>query len=170
MSEVILDLARLTDMHPLLPVPIAREFAFRGGMALQGQGHRTPCQLEVDMPGAETKVTALIQWQPVLESDRLQADVNRTTEDGAEAIALALVKAMRGWKVRRRLQNGESADWLLLDDDNNLVALEISGVNGAPSARRLREKVRQVANVKDVTCRSACVVAFAAPVTFLADA
>jgi len=56
-------------------------------------------------------------------------DANVVTELGAEALALALVHETRGWVVRRRLQRGEFADWLLDAPDGKVVALEVSGTD-----------------------------------------
>jgi hypothetical protein len=57
-------------------------------------------------------------------------DRNRITEDGAEAIALALAHQHRDLRVVRRVQ--QHADWLLEDhkgDKHERVALEVSGVD-----------------------------------------
>lgn len=96
-------------------------------------------------------------------------DYIRVTEDAAEAITLALVSVARGWVVRRRLQRGEFADWLLMDQDNNSIALEISGVDTVDvGTRRLRQKVEQVRQSRDVNVRAACVVELRPPRSRLA--
>ena len=82
-----------------------------------------------------------------------QLDRKRVTEDAAEAITLALVNVAFGWVIRRRLQQGESADWLLEDRGNNLVALEVSGLDAGDWAKRLREKTSQIEGVRiDSAC------------------
>lgn len=99
-----------------------------------------------------------------------QRDHHRVTEDGAEALALALVNIVRGWVVRRRLQRGEFADWLLQAPGDLLVALEVSGIDGTPDHRRLEEKLRQVKRAKVGDHQSACVVAFGPPAASLVTA
>lgn len=101
-------------------------------------------------------------------SDSAQIDRHRVIEDAAEAIALALVHKARGWIVRRRLQRGESADWLLLDPQRKHVALEVSGIDVADSGRRLREKKEQARQTTAASRKAACVVELAAPRAALA--
>ena len=67
------------------------------------------------------------------------------------------------WVVRRRLQRGESADWLLRDSEDNLVALEVSGLDTADGGRRLREKLTQAQRASAAGQRAACVIELAAP-------
>ena len=65
--------------------------------------------------------------------------------------------------VRRRLQRGESADWLLRDADNELVALEVSGTDGGDGGRRLRDKTLQARRALVASRHAACVVELAFP-------
>ena len=95
-----------------------------------------------------------------------QHDANRITEDGAEAIALAVAHKTKAWRVVRRLQREEHADWLLEHQDNGvrkLVALEVSGVDKGTIRDRLREKLAQVTKSSDVDQRCAGVVGFQQP-------
>lgn len=96
-------------------------------------------------------------------------DVNRVTEDTAEAIALALVHHARGWVVRRRLQRGDFADWLLMDPAHNLVALEVSGVSHPDGGARMRTKIIQVQKCSIRPTRAACVVTLASPESSLVE-
>jgi hypothetical protein len=68
-----------------------------------------------------------------------QHDHNRVTEDGAEAVALALAHRHLAWRIIRRMQRGGSADWLLEDARGETVALEVSGVDRGSIATRLSE-------------------------------
>lgn len=95
-----------------------------------------------------------LDWERVLSSGLLswpgadlskvdQHDYNRITEDGAEAVALAFVNRHRAWRVIRRMQREEHADWLLEDareGGRQIVALEISGVDRGSIVARLAEK------------------------------
>jgi hypothetical protein len=97
-------------------------------------------------------------------ADAEQLDRHRVTEDGAEALALALVHAARGWVVRRRLQRGDFADWLLVEPSRtHLVALEISGTDDTDDTQRMVDELEQVAKSSAGSQRAACVVRFLDP-------
>ena len=138
-----LDLGHLKDMHPLLPLSTAREYAYRAAVGLERHGHEPGATLTFRLDAEEGK--ANVRWPLVAGDGIAQLDFIRVTEDAAEAITLALVHVTRGWTVRRRLQRGEAADWLLIDGDKTLVALEVSGVDTRDiRQRRLKEKAGQV--------------------------
>lgn len=111
-----------------------------------------------------------LAW-PKLDPDFLdQHDTKRLTEDGAEAIALALGHRARGWRVVRRMQQGEHADWLLEESsqgDRERIALEVSGVARGGITARLAEKLEQVSHSEDMDQRWAGVVGFEEPVAAL---
>ena len=89
-------------------------------------------------------------------------DDNRVTEDGAEAVALSYANSTEGWVVKRRLQRGESVDWLLRNEAKWL-ALEVSGMRTGDPSERLRAKMQQVARCTLPASRLAIVVAFETP-------
>lgn len=154
-------------MHPLLPASTVAEFTTRGALALQRHAHQPLCELRISFHDGTPDSVALLDWERVPLTLRAQFDSNRITEDGAEAVALTLVHSYYKWTVRRRLQRGESADWLLESPGARLVALEVSGIDGAYNSRRLNEKRRQASRAIVAPCRSACVVAFGPPVASL---
>jgi hypothetical protein len=99
-----------------------------------------------------------------------QHDSKRLTEDGAEAIALALGHRVRGWRIVRRLQQGEHADWLLEESSAGAslrIALEVSGVARGSITSRLTEKLEEVSRSEDVDQQWAGVVGFQRPVAAL---
>lgn len=157
----------MKQMHPLLPATTAAEYAHRAGLALQSRGHAPGLDCTLVNEGDET--TTVLEWDMADGVAGQQLDRIRVTEDGAEAVALVLAHVARQWVVRRRLQRGEFADWLLSDATGDLVALEVSGIDGAPDARRLEEKLGQVTQVTICVLRSACVVAFGPPLVALAS-
>ena len=109
-------------MHPsLLGHPI--DFSKCGGLALQRAGHTSPVRAGINHDGLEA--TAEIEWLSQGLSLLDVLDSNRITEEGAEAVALTYVNATAGWVVKRRLQRGESADWLL-HNEAGWLALEVS--------------------------------------------
>ncbi len=150
-------------MHPLLATTTTAEYALRAAVALQRREHRPGAGLSINLDGGIGSLDAVLDWNKVDNEEARQLDNHQVTEDAAEAVALAFVSVSRGWIVRRRLQRGEFADWLLRDADGLPVALEVSGVDGPRDAKRTREKVRQVCKVDFASIRSACVVAFGPP-------
>ena len=155
-----LDLDGLRIRHALLPAEFASDLGLHAAVALAQH-----------TPGVEMKATVLLeQHTPVLSwsvrsaDEAEQLDTNRVTELGAEAIALSLVHATRGWVVRRRLQRTEFADWLLADAAGGRVALEVSGTIDGGARGRMREKLAQVAGCVAAPTRVACVVRFIEPV------
>jgi len=114
----------------------------------------------IDHDGQEA--TAEIAWQSQALALLNVLDSHRITEDGAEAVALTYVSCKAGWVVKRRLQRGESADWLLRNEDGWL-ALEVSGTTAGDPYVRLQEKKQQAARCSLPVSRLAVVVAFDRP-------
>lgn len=154
-----LALQDLCSKHPVLrghPTDLAK----CGGLALQRSGHASPVVARVDHDGVAA--TAEIEWLSQGMSVLEVLDSNRVTEDGAEAVAIAYANSKAGWVVKRRLQRGEFADWLLRSEAGWL-ALEVSGtISGEPLARLEQEK-RQIARCALPAGRLAVVVAFDRP-------
>jgi hypothetical protein len=156
----------LKKMHPLLPAATAIEYGHRAAVGLERHRHESGVTLAAVI---ETEAReGRLYWTGSFSRDAEQLDTLRVTEDAAEAVALALVHVARGWAVRRRLQRGEAADWLLQDSDSRLVALEVSGIDTGDVADRLRLKLGQARRATLVNRRAACVVELATPHATLA--
>ena len=148
-------------MHPLLPAVAAAEYGHRAALGLERHGHEPGAILETILDRESGEAGLL--WMRSATGDAEQLDQHRITEDAAEAIALALVHEAQGWVVRRRLQRGESADWLLHDPKARPVALEVSGIGEGEDPQRLRQKLEQVRGVTVAQHRAACVVEMPVP-------
>lgn len=161
---MLLDLAQLRDMHPRLPSDLALLIMTRAALGLQRNGHTPGIEISLEIERLSTR--GLLAW-PVADLDKLdQHDQRRITEDGAEAIALALVHQNRGWRVVRRMQQEEHGDWLLeqlAENQRQVVALEVSGIDRGSIGQRLNEKLRQVSQSTDVDQQWAGVVGFEEP-------
>lgn len=96
--------------HPLLKGHLVDLYK-SGALAFERASHISPVRAEVDHDGLAATVE--IEWVSNNVMDLDVSDAHRLTEDGAEAVALAYIYAKSGWVVKRRLQRGESADWLL---------------------------------------------------------
>jgi len=159
-----INLAELREMHPRLPPDLAFALAARAALGLQRNGHGSPVAMELEVERAA--IRGSLAWIVSDPTHLEQHDYHRVTEDGAEAITLALVHRRRGWRVVRRMQREEHADWLLEQTEEGprqVVALEVSGVDRGSIAGRFAEKLVQVALSADVDQRWAGVVGFEEP-------
>jgi hypothetical protein len=151
-------------MHPRLPADLAASIVVRAALGLQRNGHASGVKLDIDV--ARVQIDGFLDL-PTADIEKLdQHDHNRVTEDGAEAVALALVYAARGWRVVRRMQREEHADWWLEGEgqgSRQTIALEVSGVDRGPIGVRLAEKLAQVTLSLDADQRWASVVGFEKP-------
>jgi hypothetical protein len=164
---VLIDLGKLREMHPRLPVEIAHELMTRAALGLARHEHRPGVAVHLEVE--DESHAGSLSWAPAA-GGREQHDEKRITEDGAEAVALAFAHRFRGWSIVRRMQQEERADWLLeqgRDADRQTVALEISGVDRGAVSGRLRQKLSQVSGALDVDERWAAVVGFQAPQAIL---
>lgn len=163
-----IDLADLREMHPRLPEDLALVMIGRAALSLQTNGHESPVNIRLDVERAVTR--GMLSWAVSDPSFLDQHDSKRLTEDGAEAIALALGHRARGWRIVRRLQQGEHADWLLEESSAGAslrIALEVSGVARGSITSRLTEKLEEVSHSEDVDQKWAGVVGFQQPVAAL---
>ena len=163
-------LRKLRSLHPLLPAHLCDLMVERAALAFRRSGHRSPVPAVAEGSFfADSSFDAA--WPTTSGPIRRKAhDEKRITEDGAEAVILTLVGLARGWRVSRRLQQGESADWLMTDEGTALeIALEVSGVSDGPITKRLREKLVQVSKT-DADERWAGVVGFEKPVVGMEQA
>jgi hypothetical protein len=147
-------------MHPKLrgsPIDLSKF----GGLALQRSGHASPVVAAIAHDGIED--SGEIEWMSQDAAALATLDSRRVTEDGAEAVALAYTHVKSGWTVKRRLNQRESADWLL-QNESGWLALEVSGTEEGDPLGRLREKKKQVARCSLTNVnRLAIVVAFNGP-------
>lgn len=163
-----LDLAKLREMHPVLPFDVALVMVGRAALALERNAHKPGVSLSLDLERILSR--ALLSWPAAELSNIDQHDHNRITEEGAEVVALVLAHRYRSWQVVRRMQRGDHADWLLADVREGAeqeVALEISGVDRGSITARLSEKLSQVGKNTDADQRWACVVGFEEPMAAL---
>jgi hypothetical protein len=119
-----IDVGRLLEMHPHLAGVTGADCVHKSAVGLARHGHRPGVTLDIAFDGRRER--RALYWPADSGANGDQLDVHRVTEDTAEAIALALVNVVRGWVVRRRAQREECADWLLLDTNNHLIALEVA--------------------------------------------
>jgi hypothetical protein len=163
-----IDLADLREMHPRLPEDLMLVMIGRAALSLQKNGHGSPVNIRLDVDRAVTR--GKLAWPDSDPGFLDQHDTKRLTEDGAEAIALALGHKARGWRIVRRLQQGEHADWLLEESNAGVslrIALEVSGVARGSITSRLTEKLEEVSRSEDVDQQWAGVVGFQQPVAAL---
>jgi Mg-chelatase subunit ChlI len=168
---VDIDLNQLREMHPKLGVVQALNMVELATLALERNAHTSGARVSLVLE--QVLSSGVLLW-PAADLSKIDLyDHNRITEDGAEAVALVLVHRHREWRVVRRIQHGEHADWLLEDCQGGVherVALEVSGVDRGATNSRLTEKLIQVAKMMNVHQRWACVVGFEEPTAVLRPA
>lgn len=155
------ELAALTGIAPESAEPLA----LRCAVALQRR-HSPGVLLTGDVNGSA--ISEELRWRAKAAATSEHEDRNRATEEGAEAIALALAAVHRSWRVKRRLQSqfAEGADWLLSDSATGTkVVLEVSGTDAGDLDALLVRKLAQ-AKRSPFAARgrpAACVVGFSEP-------
>ena len=129
--------------------PLRRQWgatlAEAGCVCLESQGHSSGATLTV-RGYAEDSYT--ITWSPASEQARNLAynDAGKTTEMGAEGIAVLIARAVIGYEVIRRSRRGDGFDyWLGAWAETEFIAqagLEVSGIRNG-SDRQIRARVRE---------------------------
>lgn len=160
-----IDLKKLREMHPNLPGDVAVAMLVRAALALQRNGHATGAGVTLQLERAASQGS--LSWNHADMTTVELHDYNRITEDGAEAVALAVMHKHLEWRIVRRMQREEYADWLLeraAETGREVAALEVSGVDRGSIAARLTEKLTQVAKSIDVDQRWAGIVGFERPI------
>lgn len=163
-----IDLKNLREMHPELPGDVAVAMLVRAGLALQRNGHATGAAVSLQLERAVSHGSLF--WSHADMTTIELHDYNRITEDGAEAVTLAVMHKHLEWRVVRRMQREEYADWLLertAETGRETAALEVSGVDRGSITSRLTQKLAQVAKSMDVDQRWAGVVGFEHPIAAL---
>lgn len=159
----MIDLDDAEALCPGLPAESARPLAFRAMVALQRR-HAPGVALAANV--RDKAAQEEVQWAPRPAEIAATEDFNKVTEEGAEALALALAWRRCGWRVRRRLQASlaEGADWLMASGKQR-VLLEVSGTDAGDLGDRYRVKVLQAraAPGSKADVRAACVVRFVEP-------
>jgi hypothetical protein len=128
--------------------------------------HRPGVRLTGQTP--EGNIDEELRWRERAAEVAAHEDINRVTEEGAEAIALFLACSNGSLKVERRLQSrlAEGADWLLRDrSTGRRVVLEVGGTDEQDLAALLERKIAQ-ARRSPFSSRgtpAACVVRFLEP-------
>lgn len=148
----------------------ASPLCFRAIVALQRR-HEPGVVLEASVQG--NIIQEELRWRTRLAGLDQAEDFNRVTEEGAEALGLALASRHRSWTLVRRLQSrmSEGADWLMRDRSNKLVALEVSGTDEGNLTGLLSTKLRQAQSSPWARKgkAAACVVRFLEPKAILQD-
>lgn len=148
-----------------LPSEAGSVLGYRAVVALQRR-HRPGVRLKGEVPGKQ--LDEELRWKEREAEASSYEDMNRVTEEGAEAIALALACSSGALVVERRLQSrlAEGADWLLRDPQTgSKVVLEVGGTDEQNLTALLERKVAQ-ARRSPFSARStpaACVVRFLEP-------
>jgi hypothetical protein len=160
----VIDLEGLAEVVDL-PGDSAAPLIHRAAVALERR-HRPGVRLSGDLQ--DVPIDEELRWRERGLGIAPYEDVTKATEEGAEALALALAGALRSWRVVRRLQqqHREGADWLMLDiTTGNRVILEVGGTDEQNLATLLQRKLDQARGSPFAASATpaACVVRFLEP-------
>lgn len=148
-----------------LPEESAMPLAHRAAVALERR-HRPGVHLTGTVQGSA--IDEEVQWRARTPHAAIYEDLNRVTEEGAEAIALSLACSHCAWRIERRLQSrlAEGADWLMVDAiTGSEVLLEVGGTDKQGLTDLFTRKIDQARRspFAAVSTPAACVVGFAKP-------
>ena len=164
----MIDLDALADELGL-PEETVTPLVHRAAVALERR-HPSGVHLVGTVQGAA--IDEEVHWRPRMPNAAAYEDLNRVTEEGAEAIALSLACTHRGWRIERRLQArlAEGADWLMVDPSTGSeVILEVGGTDEQDLAKLFDRKIAQARRspFAALGIPAACVVRFLEPSTRL---
>ena len=152
-----------------LPQESAAVLGYRAAIALERR-HHPGVRLVGVVQGQ--RLDEELHWRQRNPAAGTYEDINRVTEEGAEAIALALACKQCSWRIERRLQSrlAEGADWLLVDPTTgSKMILEVGGTDEQDLASLFARKIEQ-ARRSPFSSRgapAACVVRFLEPSAIL---
>jgi hypothetical protein len=159
----VIDLDDVARLCPGLRAESAEPLAFRAVIALQ-RHHQSGVKLSGTMRGKDLREA--LKWKERPAQLTEMEDFNRVTEEGAEALALALAGRHCGWRVKRRLQSrlSEGADWLMVSGASEVI-VEVGGTDEGGLEVLHRRKVSQAqgASWPRGVARAACMVRFVEP-------
>jgi hypothetical protein len=160
----MIDLEALADLLGL-PEDSVAPLAHRAAVALERR-HRPGVHLTGTL--RDTAIDEEIRWRLRTPDAAAYEDIDRVTEEGAEAVSLALACSRSKWRIARRLQArlAEGADWLMIDPaTGSTIVLEISGTDEQDIEARLARKVVQARRspFSERGTPAACVVRFLEP-------
>lgn len=136
------DIAAELRLHRLSSAD-CRHLQERCAQAIAHFEHGLPLVLDIRLDTA--RVTAILECPLPVDARGEHADDTERVEKGAEAVALAVIGKLGNWRVVRRLQRYEFADWLFAAPSGEKIAVEISGTgNSSYLAARLAAKIEQI--------------------------
>lgn len=169
-----LNLEDLAYGLPGLSQPMGAAMAEAAAVCLDDCGHHTPVRLIVD--GDESRPYDL-KWLPADDqARRTWADEEFATEQGAYAIAILVVRDIRGHTVLERSQKGTGFDYWMGEAGSMpftaKTRLEVSGIRRGGSrtiSARVNQKIRQISVSSGQLPGIVVVVEFGTPLARMVD-
>ena len=132
-------------------------------VCLDDQGHRSGVLLTIE--GTFTAEFILSWSQRVTRANRrFWGDLEEATEQGAQAVAILLIRALTGFTIIERSRKGTGFDWRLGNEDNlfqGKARLEVSGILRGSRKRinaRIKARIEQTAQSDDLALPAYVVV------------
>jgi hypothetical protein len=170
----LLPFVGLDQRHSGVTKAIAESYAEAARVCFD-RHHSSPIDFQLE--SISTKLSVAVRWVLTdAQTKAAWANDTDTTEAGAYACALAAAEVSEGLFAIRRAETKTGADYYVapqgspIDDLENSLRLEISGVDGAPAPvvlQRLQAKLKQVARGNGNLPALAGVVGFAARLILL---
>lgn len=164
-------LASISHGHPGLTPEKAAALVQAAAVCLHENGHRSGVELSVVASPPHTH--ALEFESPTARARRAHADLQEATEDGAVAVAIAVVTRVTKHRVVLRARKGTGFDWWLGPRAGMFEArLEVSGILSGPGkvSVRVQEKLKQMTPTDDGGLPGyAAVVEFSTPQAVIAE-
>ena len=138
-------LASIAKAHPGLTPEKAAALVQAATVCLNKNGHRSGVALKVV---ASPPCTHALEFDsPTAQAKRANADLQEATEDGAMAVAIAVVTRVTKHRAVLRSWKKTGVDWWLGPKAGVFEArLEVSGILNDPSevSRRVKQKLKQM--------------------------
>ena len=169
-----LNLEDLADgIMPGLSPRMGAAMAEAAAVCLDDCGHHTPVQLIVDGDGSRSYD---LEWLPADDQARRSwADEEFATEQGAYAIAILVVRDIRGLTVLERSRKGTGFDYWMGEAGSMpftaKTRLEVSGIRqgGNRISARVKQKIRQLSVSSGQLPGIVVVVEFGTPLARMVD-
>ena len=138
-----LTLEDLSEGFPHIPPECGTVLVQSAVLCLEGQGHKSGARLLVD---GDFAATFAVTWAESA-SDAVQRfwhDLEEATQQGAYAVAIALIRTLTGYTIIERSRKGTGFDWWLGTEDNlfqGKARLEVSGILRG-TTRRINSRIK----------------------------
>ena len=170
MPETTINLDSLKEGMPALTSCLGGSMAEAGSLCFEDQNHKPGVSITINKEQSKFKIL----WSEVTDQIRkCWNDHEVTTEHGACAIAILLMKEIEDYKVIERSRKGTGFDYWLGNDESKLpfedkARLEVSGIrkgNRQKIDARVKQKITQTQKTTSHYNAFVVVIEFSSPLS-----